>query len=321
MSRSPRFLTAFEQGDIPLEGPILVIRPTEFAGLAELGAPVLEQGFAPQHHRFEAGGFSVAPTVEGRFATVLVQLTRAKAENLGNIARACQMSDGMVVVDGAKNLGIESLLKAVKKITEVNVISKSHGKVFWFEATPMPQEWLLGAQMAKNKDGFFTAPGMFSYEKIDAGSAFLAPHLAGLSGRVADLGAGWGWLAAQALGADVSEITLFEGEHMALEAAKRNITDERARFNWADVLGLPKTEPFDAIISNPPFHQGRAAMPELGVGFIQAAAKMLKPKGRFLMVANRHLPYEAALEARFRKWEMKDQNGGFKVFEASLPKR
>jgi len=321
VSRSPRFLAAFEQGAIPLEGPILIIRPTEFAGLAELGEPVLEQGFAPLHRRFETGGFSVIPRAEGRFETVLVQLTRAKAENLANIARACQMSEGMVVVDGAKNLGIESLLKAVRQITEVQVISKSHGKAFWFEAVAMPEAWLLAAEMAKNKAGFFTAPGMFSHEKVDGGSAFLAPYLTGLSGRVADLGAGWGWLAAQALSAEVSEISLFEGEHIALEAAKLNITDPRAQFIWADVPELPKSSPYDTIISNPPFHQGRAATPELGVGFIAAAAKMLQPKGRFLMVANRHLPYEAPLDAHFRNWEMKAQNGGFKVFEASLPKR
>jgi len=162
---------------------------------------------------------------------------------------------------------------------------------------------------------------MFSYETIDKGSALLAPYLEGLKGRVADLGAGWGWLAAQALGEDVSEIVLFEAEHAALEAAKANLPDPRAQFIWADVQALPKTAPFDVVISNPPFHQGRAAQPEIGVGFINTAASLLAPKGRFLMVANRQLPYERALDARFRKVEMLAQTAGFKLFEASLPKR
>jgi 16S rRNA (guanine1207-N2)-methyltransferase len=203
----------------------------------------------------------------------------------------------------------------------VDVLSKAHGKVFWFDATPMSSDWLVAGEMSANKDGFITAPGMFSSEKIDNGSALLAPYLEGLKGRVADLGAGWGWLAAQALGSDVSEMVLFEAEHLALEAAKRNLTDPRVRFEWADVLALPKQLPFDVVISNPPFHQSRTAEPALGVGFILAAAKLLKPKGRLLMVANRQLPYERALNGAFRKVNMLAQTNGFKLFEASLPKR
>jgi 16S rRNA (guanine1207-N2)-methyltransferase len=321
MSASPRFLAPFAQGLVEPAAPLLVIRPMAAHGLAQFCDVTAEQGFYPAAKALEAAGLTVTPRARGRYAMALVNLTRAKAENLANIARACRMSDGVVLVNGAKTEGIESLLKAVKKITPVEVLSKAHGKVFWFAATPMPEAWLAGAEMRENQAGFFTAPGMFSPEKVDIGSGLLAPHLAGLKGRVADLGAGWGWLAAQALGPDISEMVLFEAEHMALEAAKQNLTDPRLRFEWADVLTLPKQLPFDVVISNPPFHQSRAAEPALGVGFIQAAAKMLKPKGRLLMVANRQLPYERALDAAFRKVNMLGQTSGFKLFEASFPRR
>ncbi len=321
MSAAPRFRAPFEQGLIEPAESLLVIRPPDAAGLAGFEAVTLEQGFYPAAHALEQAGFSVTPRASGRFGMVLVNLTRAKAENLCNIARACTMSAGLVLVNGAKTEGIESLLKAVRTITPVEVLSKAHGKVFWFQATPMPEEWRAAGEISANKDGFFTAPGMFSPDKIDTGSAFLAPRLQGLEGRVADLGAGWGWLAAQALGPAVSELVLFEAEHRALEAAKLNLTDPRCRFQWADVLALPKQAPFDVVISNPPFHQSRAATPALGVGFIQAAAGLLAPKGRFLMVANRQLPYERALDGAFRKVEMLAQENGFKLFQAHLPKR
>jgi len=321
MSAVPRFLAPFEQGLVERAESLLVIRPADSMGLSSFEAVTLEQGFFPVAKALEGAGFTVSPRADGRYGMVLVNLTRAKAENLANIARACAMSEGLVLVNGAKTEGIESLLKAVKKITPVEVLSKAHGKIFWFEAAPMPSDWLAAAEMTANKDGFITAPGMFSSEKVDAGSALLAPYLTGLKGRVADLGAGWGWLAAQALGPDVSEIVLFEAEHMALEAARKNLTDPRARFAWADVLTLPKQLPFDTVISNPPFHQSRVAEPALGVGFITAAAKLLTPKGRLLMVANRQLPYERALDGAFRKVEMLAQTNGFKLFEASLPKR
>ena len=324
MSQSPRFLAPFEQGllERPASGRALVLRPVSTIGLNKLADELLlEQGFAPQFKQFEAAGYSVTPRAEGKFAMVLVQLTRSKAENLYNIARACEMSEGTVLVNGAKTDGIESTLKQVRKVTTVEVISKSHGKVFWFEACEMPQEWLAAGTLSANKDGFITQAGMFSAEKIDGGSALLAPYLKGLKGRVADLGAGWGWLAAQALGPDVSEMHLFEAEHKALEAAKLNLKDARVQFDWADVLNLPKMAPFDVVISNPPFHQSRAAEPEIGMGFIGAAAKILKPKGRLLMVANRQLPYERTLGERFKKVTMLEQTNGFKVFEASVPKR
>jgi len=321
MSNDLRFLAPFEKELIEPAGSLLVIRPTDSMGLSDFEGVTIEQGFYPAAKALEGAGFAVSARAEGRFGMVLVNLTRAKAENLANIARACAMSDGLVLVNGAKKDGIESLLKAVKKITSVQVLSKSHGKVFWFEAAQMPPEWLAAGEISANKDGFKTAPGMFSSEKVDVGSTLLAPYLEGLKGRVADLGAGWGWLAAQALGPDVLEMVLFEAEHKAVEAAKLNLDDERVRFEWADALALPKQLPFDVVISNPPFHQTRTAEPSLGVGFIQAAAKLLKPKGRLLMVANRQLPYERALEGAFRKVEMLRQTNGFKLFEASHPKR
>lgn len=321
MSAEPRFMAPFAKGLVEFPESLLAIRPVASAGLARFSSVTIEQGFYPAAKLLESAGFTVLPRVDGRFALVLVNLTRAKAENLANIARAALMSDGLVMVDGAKTEGIESLLKAAKKITPVEVMAKAHGKVFWFQATPMPQEWLDKGKMAENSAGFMTAPGMFSYEKIDRGSALLAPYLAALSGRVADLGAGWGWLAKQALCPDVSELVLYEAEYSALAAARLNLVDARVRFEWADVLTLPKQALFDVVISNPPFHHARAADPSLGVGFIEAAANLLKPKGRMLLVANSHLPYERPLGRVFRKVEMLEQGQGFKLFEASSPKR
>ena len=85
--------------------------------------------------------------------------------------------------------------------------------------------------------------------------------------------------------------------------------------HWHDVnRGLPRR--YDAIVSNPPFHQGRADQPGLGLAFIDTAARALNPGGRFWMVANRHLPYESTLAARFSRVQTLAIQDGFKVFEA-----
>ena len=86
--------------------------------------------------------------------------------------------------------------------------------------------------------------------------------------------------------------------------------------HWHDVAdGLPQR--YDAIVSNPPFHQGRADLPELGRAFIRSAADALRPPGRFWLVANRHLPYEATLAERFASVRTVVAQDGFKVIEAS----
>jgi 16S rRNA (guanine1207-N2)-methyltransferase len=55
---------------------------------------------------------------------------------------------------------------------------------------------------------------------------------------------------------------------------------------------------------------------ELGQAFIESAAKSLKPDGRFYMVANRHLPYEASLRKYFSQVAVLAMQDGYKVFEA-----
>jgi len=78
---------------------------------------------------------------------------------------------------------------------------------------------------------------------------------------------------------------------------------------------LPRA--YDFIVSNPPFHaQGRADRPDIGRAFIAAAARALVEGGRLLLVANRHLPYEAELATQFGEVRTLAQQHGFKVVEA-----
>ena len=77
----------------------------------------------------------------------------------------------------------------------------------------------------------------------------------------------------------------------------------------------------DAVVMNPPFHVGRKADPALGRAFIAAARRVLKPSGALWLVANRHLPYETALEAHFRNSDEIAGDGRFKILHATRPHR
>lgn len=289
----------------------------------------LSNSFRPEFDRLTARGFDVTPQLADRFSMTLVHITRSKTETLGLVAHAFQMTEpgGVVVVDGAKTDGIDSILKRCKSLLRISdITSKAHGKLFWMtrpDALPdAMQVWLAALEPSPNPAGYLTAPGIFSPDKIDPGSAMLAAHFdARLKGDVADLGAGWGWLTAQALEKGNPDlIDLYEAEETALDVARGNITDSRANFHWADVRAQKIDQRYDSVICNPPFHQGRAADPAIGLDFIAKAADILRPKGMLWLVANRQLPYESSLEQYFGHWKTLEQTPHFKVFLAEKPR-
>jgi 16S rRNA (guanine1207-N2)-methyltransferase len=143
-----------------------------------------------------------------------------------------------------------------------------------------------------------------------------------LGSYVADLGAGWGFLSAHILTRDsVREAHLIEANHIALECARRNVTDPRARFHWQDATTWQAPLRFDCVVMNPPFHTGRAPDPSLGQAFVASAARILAPQGQLWMVANRHLPYETTLSTYFAKTVEVAGDARFKLLHAQRPLR
>lgn len=163
-----------------------------------------------------------------------------------------------------------------------------------------------------------TQPGIFSWDRLDPGTALLMHRLPALKGRGVDLGCGLGLLGRAVLvSSAVTEIILIDLDRRAIEMAKRNVSDPRARIVWGDLRaasGLPTG--LDFAVSNPPFHDGGGEDQALGKIFIQRAADSLRSGGTLWLVANAHLPYEATLRERFRSVETVAQEGGYKVFEA-----
>ncbi|MGD9919156.1 MAG: methyltransferase [Paenirhodobacter sp.] len=302
----PRLSLALETPDaFPASGRIALFRPTAETDLSDLPRARLHavQGFRPDHDALAARGIAVAPLPEGPYVAAVVFVPRAKAEARALIAQACEMvvPGGPVWIDGAKTDGIDSLLRDLRgRIPVSDPIAKAHGKIFRFDAMPGALiDWL--AQPSEPAPGFTTLPGVFSADGVDRGSALLAACLPEtLPARMVDLGAGWGWLSAQVLGhKGVESLDLIEAEHDALECAKMNVSDPRARFFWADATKFTFENRYMGAVMNPPFHTSRAADPGLGQAFIRAAAGMLSLSGTLWMVSNRHLPYEALLRELF----------------------
>ncbi|WP_127901869.1 class I SAM-dependent methyltransferase [Solirhodobacter olei] len=326
--RSARLSHALSTGALTLpEGPVAVFRPQASDDLSALGRERVRviTGFKPDYDSFAVRGYAVAVAPEGSYAAALVCLPRARAEARALIAAAAaHLPKGApLIVDGQKTDGVDAMLRELRGRAEVGEAeAKAHGKLA-VVAAPGPEafsDW--AAAPLELPEGFRTLPGVFSADGVDPASAMLAAALpAKLPRRVGDLGAGWGYLARAVLAREgVESLELIEAEADALDCARANVTDPRARFTWADATqGRPG--PFDAVVMNPPFHNGRSADPALGLAFIRAAAHALTPSGTLWMVANRHLPYEAALREAFREVEEVAGDTRFRVLRAARPQK
>lgn len=325
--RSARLEMALSTGALrlPEQGGVAVWRPVMGDDLAALGRArvTVLTGFKPDHDHFASLGYSVQPAAP--YAAGLVCLPRAKALAHALVAEAmgAVTPDGPVVVDGQKTDGIDSLLRDLRAagIALGEPVAKAHGKLVVLRAGPAPAGW---AGQARPVDGgFWTAPGVFSAEGPDAGSVLLAGALPdALPARVADLGAGWGFLTRAILDRPgVKSVDAVEAEAAALDCARRAVADPRVAWHWADARSFPPDRPWGAVVMNPPFHTGRSAEPDLGLAFIAAAHRNLVPDGQLWLVANRQLPYEARLKTLFRKVETRAESPVYKVIFAAGPIR
>jgi 16S rRNA (guanine1207-N2)-methyltransferase len=167
--------------------------------------------------------------------------------------------------------------------------------------------------------GLWSQPGVFSWDRVDPGSALLLAALPAYAGRGADLGCGVGVLARAVLASPaVSALALVDIDRRAIAAARRNIDDARADFLQIDLrapapAGLAD---LDFVVMNPPFHESGTEDRTLGQTFIRRAAAMLHRGGTCRLVANIGMPYEAVLDECFAHVTPLGQKTGYKLIEA-----
>ena len=267
-----------------------------------------------------------------QYDTIIISIPKSRHEALGQVALAYQnvKSGGILIVEGNKRTGIDSIIKTLSQLVNLeNVISKAHGKIGIIKVSSKNinvfSKWLNYITPSRNKDGYFSMPGLFSYKKADSASRLLALNFSKqISGDVIDLGSGWGFLSIKLLEtcSQVKSITLVDHDQRAIICAKENMNSSKANFKWIDInetrnLGLK----FDNAVCNPPFHSDERKNIELGRSFIRTAHSNLKNKGNLLMVANIQLPYEKLTRTLFHDFEILVQNKYFKIILAKRPKR
>lgn len=322
-------------------GKVLFLRARDGWALRQHAQPaqlVCEQDYRPFATALQQGGWTVRAEQDGDadaggYALVLVLPPRQREEARALLARAVALAapGGIVVACQANNEGARSGEDDLQQLAGLGgKLTKHHCRVYWTAPlqgghdAALQQRWAKLDAVRPILDGRFRSrPGVFAWDRIDPASALLAEHLpADLRGRAADLGAGYGYLSAELLARcpQLTALDLFEADARALALARANLAQAPAAvtlgFHWHDVTtGLPGH--YDVIVSNPPFHApGRLERPDIGRRFIAVAAQALAPGGRLFLVANRHLPYEAVLDASFGATEVLATRDGFKLIHA-----
>ncbi|MGJ9421947.1 class I SAM-dependent methyltransferase [Aeromicrobium sp. CF3.5] len=123
----------------------------------------------------------------------------------------------------------------------------------------------ITAQIWDRSLSFTTADGVFSRDGLDHATAvLLAESTPPSSGRLLDLGCGWGAIAcAVAAHSPDAEVWAVDSNPRALDLTRENATRHGATVHTSLPDGVPPHLQFDSIWSNPPIRIGKDALHEL----------------------------------------------------------
>ena len=160
---------------------------------------------------------------------------------------------------------------------------------------------------------FQTDAGVFSKQHIDPGSELLCKALpADLSGRVLDMGCGWGAMTILTLTkCPGCEITMADVNERALELAKENVAANRMQAKALISDGFASIEAeCEAVITNPPIRAGKAVIYKM----FEDAKAHLVPGGVLYLVIRKQQGAPSALKflkELYRKAEVIERDGGY----------
>ncbi|MBC8090235.1 MAG: methyltransferase [Phycisphaerae bacterium] len=167
----------------------------------------------------------------------------------------------------------------------------------------------------------YSRPGVFSWEHPDEATTLLADHMVINAGEsVLDLGCGSGALGVVAARlSNGGRVRLVDADIEAVRSSRGTIEVSgvtNCSVAISDVASAVIDEHFDVVVSNPPFHVGKATNLELPLQFIHDAWHVLNAGGRLYLVANRTLPYESMIQERFGNVHCVHDGVRFKVLSA-----
>ncbi len=299
----------------------------------QLAAALHGRGAEPQVWRRFAG--------PGDTATPWPQVTDCTAAfvRLGKDRRALTMAlhaaasvvapGGAIVLFGANAEGVKSAGKALEDVAEgiSTVDTRRHSRVFagrrkrdipGLRMTLDAWREVHEISLCGTTRSWVSYPGVFAGGALDPGTAMLVDHLPAIArgSAVLDMACGSGLIgAAVREGLTDVAVDLVDSDAVAIAAARENVPG--ATIICGDGLAAGPRSRYDAILSNPPIHDGVSESLVFLQRLIAEAPTRLKGGGIFQIVIQsriRALPWFEA--AAFKETAIVAQDRRFQVIRA-----
>ena len=292
----------------------------------------------PPNLRIEAPGIDSGPVDA---VALVVPPDRDLARRWLVVAKASLAPGGRLCMAGANAEGIRSIVGDARTLfgPPSREGYRSKQRFADFEARPAPGEeptWVREPGIAPGTWREFTLDfrgrtvtlvtqaGVFAGDRIDIGTRLLLDRLPELvTGNVLDVGCGAGviGIAASLLGA--GRVDLVDASLLAVQAAAENLRRLElpgCRAFASDVYDALGDTRYDLIVSNPPFHRGKAVDLSVADRLIAGAPAHLAAGGALVLVANAFLAYGKRMARVFRDVETIAATRQYHIIRASAPR-
>ncbi|CAM4124382.1 class I SAM-dependent methyltransferase [Shewanella aquimarina] len=261
------------------------------------------------------------------FDVVLLFYPKSKSLSpyLLNLAGRHLIPGGDLVIVGEKKGGIRSIAKQMPDYFDAAIKRDNARHCMLYTSTLQSEapeinlsDWVKAYSLS-TPQGELTIcnlVGVFSEKRLDEGTELLLQHLPTLEGRVLDFGCGAGVITAALLKANPAlKLECVDINAMALASCELTLAANGMQAKVYASDGLTQTQGmFDAIISNPPFHDGLDSTTEIATRFVQQSEAQLKSGGIWQIVANRHLPYSDTIAQFFKMVNVTAENNKYKIY-------
>jgi len=276
--------------------------------------------------------FDFSSLADDSIRTAIYRISKEKpvVHHIINEAWRVLAPGGELVLSGLKQEGIKSCIEKAGVLFG-NAQSRKVGKVYLGTALkqhaapapePLDSKQYSALRLIETLQlDFYSKPGVFGWDKIDQGSAFLVEQLPRIllgaqrpPMSLLDLGCGYGYLSIMTRDLAQERRVATDNNAAALLAMAKNVEHYALQVEVvADDCGSQLAPGFDLILCNPPFHQGFSVDGALTDKFLRQTRRLLSAQGMAVFVVNQFIPLERVAQKYFRVIDMAGRNPSFKL--------